>query len=156
MTDIHNSYGISVLLIAYSQNSYIVIEKKTAIDNLAMMEKNTVSENQIYSIWSSDYYSCKKEEDLNSLITKYKAFKNDLNIYDLWHQTQTQDYMFFHSKPQDILRYGFPILSKQQVIASLGFGSFANQLSPTQEKDLIKKVLSFTSQLSKALSIDLM
>lgn len=152
MANIHNTFGLSSLLLAYTKETYVVIEKKTAIDNLAMMEKNTVNNNHIYSIWSNLYYTCNNLSDLNQNIEKYKEYKNNLDIQDLWKQSQTQGYISLLTLPQEIFRLAFPIYSHKKVIATLGFGTFANQLSENQQKDLINSALMFTIQLSQELS----
>lgn len=155
LTKLNQNYGVTVLLLAYSADTYVAIDKVIALDNLGMMEKHSICPNDYTSIWSNLYYQSSPNMSPSDLVSKHAlGNEDDVNIQrsiKLTDLANTKGYITHSSKKHEIYRIGIPIYYQNQVIASLGIGTFINILSKEKTNDLITESLVLSKELSKLL-----
>lgn len=155
MKYLNETYDITVLLLAYMTDQFKAIDKYVAKDNLGMMQKNTVLNNNITTIWSNHLYASNildtYIEEYNSNLSKEYDDYSIADVKNLIHHVQGYDYMETHFDAKKISRYGFPIRYHNQVIATLGIGTFYERLTPDALTELIHYTKNSIDSLEKSL-----
>lgn len=149
---LNDTYGVTVLLLAYSPDSFVAIDKVIALDNLGMMEKHKVGVNNFSSIWSNLYYHYTTDTNSADFVNKHIVddgtqvdIERSLSLTNIVH---AQGYLTYFSNNNEIYRIGIPIYYQNQVIASLGIGTMVNQLPKDKTDELIAEALLLTQELS--------
>ena len=155
LKEINHKYGVTVLLLAYSHDTYMAIDKVIALDNLGMMEKNSVGQNDFTSIWTNLFYQDLKGHSLDSFFrantNSEHPHPNYLMTRELFAETVKNGYLTYLSNHNEIYRLGIPIRYQGQVIATIGIGTFVNQLNSVDRDKLISNSLDFSKKLSLSL-----
>lgn len=126
--------------------NYVAIEKFIAPNNMGMMSKNSVHANDISSIWSNHFYQKNIDEKVKAfedsqLNNEEKSFF-EKNLKEFAGNIKEKGYMCYRVVEQHIIRFGFPIHYKGHVIATIGVGTFINQVSEENvEKVQVKQEL---------------
>lgn len=133
MVKINKRFGITVLLIGYSHDDYIVLDKVIHPDNLGMMPIGCVNPNKVDDFWFSQYYT---------------VSSNPSGI-DLFQFAQQNGYVEQYSQKCHILRIGYPIFNDRHVVlATLGVGTFEGLVSENDLSLLKDDLNEITAMLS--------
>lgn len=150
---INQSYGVTVLLLAYNQDNFVAIDKVIALNNLGMMEKDSVCPNDIYTIWTNLFYTNLNDCSIGEFIqSKRNPIREASQYFDpeyLMNQVAENGYVSNLSNNNEIFRIGIPIRYQNQVIATIGIGTFINQVTKETIDLIIKDTLEFSKALSK-------
>lgn len=149
MTTLSTKYQVTLLLLAYTNNQFTVIEKALAEDNLGMMPKGTLGEIKASSLWSSHFYS--HTSAIDDYIKTQDMTTVAFDLRQLLIHIKTYDYLEHISGKKQIIRLGFPIRFNNRVIATLCLGSFIPQLPEDNKKEIIAQIKAMISEVEKIL-----
>jgi len=153
LEEINQSFGVTTLLLAFANNYISAIEKVLAPDNLGMMAKNTVISESLTTIWSSRYFNqvefaeyiemfAEDTVPVNAIIkTKEEAKK-------LFEYIQFNGFMAHQEYEKQLNRFAFPITYYNQVIATIGIGTFRQAIDESHVNELSKMVKTRIEELS--------
>lgn len=153
LAQLSENFGISLLLIGYSNDQFIVMTKKAHKDNLTMMSVDTNRYYEESIVWSLPYIIHLEKEEKERIIEAY--INNDNNdkreyIEEMESHFLKEGYVLdkgFINK--NILRIGIPLYAgESKPIAILGAGSFKQHLGDNVE-EVISAMKEVSIQISK-------
>ena len=149
MERIHVTYKSTVLLLAYTNDYYKVIDKCVAENNLGMMAKDTLRLNRMNTLWSRQFFQPALDVSKEGKLMEDGpiCFEPD----SLYHSTTELGYMRHHDTINNVLRYNFPIRINKKIIASIGLGSFLPVLASVDEATMTASILESIKQIEEAL-----
>lgn len=149
MKRIHSEFGTSVLLLAYTGDTYNAIEKVIAENNLGMMAKGSVRANGLEHIWSSLYYNPSLDMIHEIKMRDLEQLHHDPVL--LAEYVTKQGHMMYSDPGHNILRVGFPVRYNGHVIASIGVGSFI----PMFDEAKVPLLVEMTTKYIQTIEADL-
>ncbi|GKX27815.1 hypothetical protein SH1V18_02950 [Vallitalea longa] len=147
LVELSDRFGISLLLIGYSNDQFIVLTKKAHKDNITMMSVDTSRYYEESIVWSLPYIIHLEQEEQKRIIETYFSDYNDKRecLQELKSHFMENGYVLdkgFINK--NILRIGIPLYAgESKPIAVLGAGTFRQHLG-----DNIEEVISAMKDVS--------
>lgn len=150
MANLSHKYQVTLLLIAYTNDQYTVIEKAIAQDNLGMMPKGTIGENDPTNLWSNHLYSY--THTIDDYLKTLDLSKANFDLKAVLMDLKELDYVQLTTETKQIIRLGFPIRFNNRVIATLAIGSFIPQLPDDIKKAIIVQVRTMIAKIEPLLN----
>jgi len=138
MEEIRNQYQLTLMLIVYTNQNMIVIEKTTSENNLSMMRKGSVLTDYIHFFWGLFYIKSAIPSTKENLLTISKNnpqydIRPDSKLYEDYLNQMESDFITDYGNiiPHAV-RFAVPIHDKNnQLIGALAAGSFNHYLNDT-------------------------
>ncbi|GMQ60573.1 hypothetical protein AN1V17_49730 [Vallitalea sediminicola] len=152
LVDLSNRYGISLLLIGYSNDQFIVLTKQAHKDNITMMSVDTCRYYEESITWALPYIVHLEEEERKRIEEIYVNKNNNI----LEHMNQLKSHFLENGYVLDngfvnknILRIGVPLYAgESKPIAVLGAGTFKQHLEDNVD-DVIEAMKETSTKISE-------